>query len=1040
MNRIGGYFRDRRWCVALLLSALAAGCGGDGGRDPILGTGGNVVSPPTVIDVAPASAATDVSVTTPVVTTTFSEPMSPITGSGATFTVTCASPCVTPPGAVTLDSTGTIASYTFTGGTPLASLTVYTATVTGARSLATGLALTNPRIWSFTTGAIPDITRPRVTLTVPATTSPGPTAGVATNSALVAVFSERMAPATMVANNFTLTCASPCVAPLGAVSYVAASKAAVFTPQSDLEPSTTYTATVTTGATDLAGNALAGNQAALPAASNYIWTFTTSATPDTTRPSVTVTTPATTSPGPTPGVTTNTAIIAAFNDDMSPATLTATSFTVTCATPCVSPTGTVNYEVASRSAVFAPAAALTANATYTATITTAATDLAGNALAGNQDTPPAASNYVWTFTTGATADTTRPTVKLTAPVTTTPGPTPTVVTNTSISAFFSEDMAPATIGDTSFTLTCSSPCVPPQGSVSYVVGTKTAVFTPVAALAANSTYTATITTAATDLAGNTLSGNQAAAPAASNYVWTFTTSATVDATRPAVTVTAPITTNPGPTTGVSTNIAAITAAFSEDMAPATMNSANFTVTCASPCTSPVGSASYVVNSKTLVFTPAAALTANTTYTATVSAAATDLANNALGGNQALPPAASSYVWTFETGAAVDVIAPTVLSTNPADAAIGVCINKTINATFSESMDPLTVTDTTFLLSVTAGAPVTGIVAYDISTNIATFDPAVNLTGTPATSYTATIVGGANGVKDVAGNALAADKVTTFTTNASSCTSAPPLGAAAQFGSFGGNATLTNDGLNTIIHGDVGVHASSTTITGLRDSGGNVYTITTNNNGFVDGLIYTLTAPPGSLAGAGATQARVDALAAFNSISPGALPGGIDISSLAQCPSCGGAGGGPDELGGRTLPPGVYMSTIGTYDIGGPSRPVANLTLDAGGDADAVWVFQTAAGIGTLTVGLTGPATPAVPIQVLLINGAQAANVFWYVPAGATIGTGSTMVGTMLADASITLSTTGGTPPTAVLTTLEGRAIALTAAVTMTNTIVNVPAP
>jgi ice-binding like protein len=176
------------------------------------------------------------------------------------------------------------------------------------------------------------------------------------------------------------------------------------------------------------------------------------------------------------------------------------------------------------------------------------------------------------------------------------------------------------------------------------------------------------------------------------------------------------------------------------------------------------------------------------------------------------------------------------------------------------------------------------------------------------------------------------------------------------------------------------------------------------------------------------------------LSPAALPGGIDVSSLAQCASCGGALGGPDELAGRTLPPGVYLSTSGTYDIGGLSRTVANLTLDAGGDPDAVWVFQSAAGSGTLNVGLTGPATPAVPIKVLLINGAQAKNVFWYAPAGAHIGTGSTMVGTILADASVTLSTTGGSPPTAVLTTLNGRAIALTAAVTMTNTVVNVPAP
>jgi hypothetical protein len=67
-------------------------------------------------------------------------------------------------------------------------------------------------------------------------------------------------------------------------------------------------------------------------------------------------------------------------------------------------------------------------------------------------------------------------------------------------------------------------------------------------------------------------------------------------------------------------------------------------------------------------------------------------------------------------------------------------------------------------------------------------------------------------------------------------------------------------------------------------------------------------------------------------------------------------------------------------------------------------------------------------------------VFWYVPAGAVIGTGSTVVGTVLADASITISTTGGSPPNAVTTTINGRAIALTAGTTMTNTVINVPAP
>ena len=242
----------------------------------------------------------------------------------------------------------------------------------------------------------------------------------------------------------------------------------------------------------------------------------------------------------------------------------------------------------------------------------------------------------------------------------------------------------------------------------------------------------------------------------------------------------------------------------------------------------------------------------------------------------------------------------------------------------------------------------------------------------------------------------------------------------------------------MVNGDLGVNASSTKVTGFRDSGGNVYTITTNNNGLVTGVIYTLTAPPGSVAGDKVTKARVDALSAFNAISPGNLPGGLDVSSLAQCPSCGGALGVPDELAGRTLPPGVYKSATGTYDIGGAGRTSGNLVLDGRNDANSVWIFQSAANTGTLNVGLTGPATPAVPVQVLLINGAQAKNVFWYTPGGTVIGTGSTMVGTILSNAAITISTAGGSPPTAVITRLNGRAIALTAGVTMTNTVITVP--
>jgi len=105
----------------------------------------------------------------------------------------------------------------------------------------------------------------------------------------------------------------------------------------------------------------------------------------------------------------------------------------------------------------------------------------------------------------------------------------------------------------------------------------------------------------------------------------------------------------------------------------------------------------------------------------------------------------------------DTTAPTVSSTIPANAATGVAVNSKITAIFSEAMDPLTLTTVTFTL--TQGVTlVSGAVTYAGVT--ATFTPTANLA--PNTVYTATITTGA---KDLAGNALAVNKVWTFTTGA-----------------------------------------------------------------------------------------------------------------------------------------------------------------------------------------------------------------------------------------------------------------------------------
>lgn len=122
-------------------------------------------------------------------------------------------------------------------------------------------------------------------------------------------------------------------------------------------------------------------------------------------------------------------------------------------------------------------------------------------------------------------------------------------------------------------------------------------------------------------------------------------------------------------------------------------------------------------------------------------------------------------FTATTGAytatyATDTTAPTVTATVPAASATNVDGAANLTATFSENMNALTVSGSTFTLKTSGGTLVPGAVTYNSGTKVATLDPSVGLT--PGASYTATITGGSSGVKDVAGNALAANKVWSFT--------------------------------------------------------------------------------------------------------------------------------------------------------------------------------------------------------------------------------------------------------------------------------------
>jgi hypothetical protein len=352
--------------------------------------------------------------------------------------------------------------------------------------------------------------------------------------------------------------------------------------------------------------------------------------------------------------------------------------------------------------------------------------------------------------------------------------------------------------------------------------------------------------------------------------------------------------------------------------------------------------------------------------------------------------------------------------SPLLGATGVAINGAIKVTFDKIMDPLTLNTSTFTVT-SADSSVTGTVTLAPLGKIATFQPTGDLAAN--TLYTATVTTGA---KDLAGNALASNKVWTFTTGATAA-AAPSvdLQAATPFGTFGGTAGMTNTGISTVVNGDIGSIATGTSmVTGFHDST-NTYTQTPSNIGNVTGKIFTCTnsttgsnaAGPSAPDCALATQARLDAEAAYLALV--AMP----VVGLSPAPGV--------NLNGLTLQAGTYKAPGGSFMIQG-----GDLTLS--GDANAVWVFQMAS---TLTVGGPGAAAPQ---SVILTGGALAKNVFWQVGSSATINAagGGTMVGTIIAPAGVTISTAGVTTPT----TLNGRALSLGASVTMVNTIVNVPAP
>lgn len=356
---------------------------------------------------------------------------------------------------------------------------------------------------------------------------------------------------------------------------------------------------------------------------------------------------------------------------------------------------------------------------------------------------------------------------------------------------------------------------------------------------------------------------------------------------------------------------------------------------------------------------------------------------------------------------IDAITPddpaevSVSSTNPTAAAVDVCPHSAIAATFTVpsgvEMDPASINATTFTVTGPGATPVTAasIELDDATGTIATFTPENLLVEDDI--YTATITGGADGVKDLASpaNEMVGDLTWTFVAGPATgnCVTPVNLGLAQPFG-IAATAGITNTPTTPLTHinGDVVLDPDQTCNAVTVDNAGG-FGLCGGSPPTIDGQVITNVFPDATTSSA----VKADLNAAYLSITPSAGPpaaGSLDGGTpIADPTGLGGVTGSALVEGQNLFFPGVYTSIT--------SIMVANdLTIDAQGDPNAVFVFQSASTVGTAA----GAAPPGVHTRILLINGASASNIWWQAGSSATLGLYTEFEGNILAAFDITMET------------------------------------
>ncbi|MBK7862118.1 MAG: Ig-like domain-containing protein [Archangiaceae bacterium] len=501
---------------------------------------------------------------------------------------------------------------------------VYTVVVTPAVRSSTGVAFAAEYRFSFTTSGVPPVV---------VSTTPGDGAGGVSVSSTVSVdFGEPMATATFTPATFTLSDGANELP--GAVTALG-DHTLVFTPSAKLRPQHTFTGTVTSGVTDVAGNALAAP---------FRFSFTTEGVPH-----LVSALPA----NGASGVALDAKVVLAFDENIS-STIRVTG-TAASTTEAVTLTnaagarvdGAVGYDATTFTAVIRPQSAganipWVASTRYTVTVDgSKLLDSNGNAVGGRT---------VFSFVTGTVSDSTPPTL-----TSSDPGNGATGVSRTAaLWGQLSEPLSAASVSAATVRVLDGTTALP--GQVSYDAATRRVQFSPAAPLPPAKVLSFEIG-AVTDLSGN--------AKAALNAIG-FTTA---DNAAPGIAASAPA----NLAAGVNVN-SAVRIAFTEAVDPSTL-----TVTSsAGP-----GAVWYDAASASALFVPASPLPGGMTVTVTVAAGLSDLERKVT---------AADLSFSFDTiaSSAQDVVAPTASQTVPANAATSVSALQAVTVRFSEPMRPATI--------------------------------------------------------------------------------------------------------------------------------------------------------------------------------------------------------------------------------------------------------------------------------------------------------------------------------------------------------------